>query len=385
MSEEAQPVTTKTYDFAIVGAGIAGASFAARIAPRARVLLLEREPQPGYHATGRSAALYSALYGNAEICALTRGSRAFFDAPPAGFAQHPLLTPRGVLYAGTAKDAESAAQICSSPLAVAVNTARAQTLVPVLRAEAAACNAFEASACDIDVNALHQGFLRMAKAAGATTVNTAGVTALERSSSGWRVVTASGTHEAQVVVNAAGAWADELAALAGAATLGLQPLRRTASLLEAPQALDSAGWPAVIAADESFYFKPDAGLLLVSPADETASAACDAQPEELDVAIGVDRVESATTLSVRRVVRSWAGLRTFAPDRRPVVGYDSRMDDFFWLAGQGGYGVQTAPALSELATALALRQGVPAYLEAEGLKAAALAPGRFTPALRSAA
>lgn len=365
------------FDFAVIGGGIAGASFAARVAPRARVLLLERETQPGYHSTGRSAALYSALYGNPAIGALTRASRSFFDSPPTGFSDHPLLTPRGVLYAGAAKDRDAVEKICKSPLATRVSTAEAHARVPVLREAAAAFTAFEPHAFDVDVNALHQGFLRMAKAGGATLLNNAGVLALERAAGGWRITTSAGVHEARVLVNAAGAWADAVAALAGAGPLGLQPLRRTALIVDAPQAVHSAAWPAVIAADESFYFKPDSGLLLVSPADETPSAPCDAQPEELDIAVCIDRIESATTLSVRRVVRSWAGLRTFAPDRSPVVGYDASMNNFFWLAGQGGYGVQTAPALSELAAALALRRALPAHLAAEGFEADAVAPQRL--------
>jgi D-arginine dehydrogenase len=372
------------FDFAVIGAGIAGASFAARMAPHARVLLLEQEPQPGYHATGRSAALYSALYGNAAITALTRASRPFFDAPPPSFADHPLLTPRGVLYCGGEADQAAVDDIAASPLATPLDTAAALARVPVLKPSAARWVAFEASACDIDVNALHQGFLRMARSAGAVLATDAAVTALEFAGC-WRISTAAGPYEAEVLVNAAGAWADQIASLAGAAPLGLTPLRRTALLLETPGAGNSAHWPAVIGADESFYFKPDAGLLLASPADETPTAPGDAQPEEMDIAICVDRVEAATTLSIRRVVRAWAGLRTFAPDRSPVVGYDARMNNFFWLAGQGGYGVQTAPALSELAAALALGHPVPASLADQGLLAARLSPARLSPALRAVA
>ena len=369
--------TAGPFDFAVIGAGIAGASFAARIGGGKRVLLLERERFPGYHSTGRSAALYSALYGNAPVTAVTRASRAFFDAPPAGFAEHALLAPRGVIYAGSENDADAVAAIARSPLAGPIGTTQVLARVPVLRAQAAACAAWEPGAFDVDVHALHQGFLRMAKAAGTVLAAQAEVTALERSGGRWRIATAGGiTYEAEVVVNAAGAWADALAQLAGLAPLGLQPLRRTALLFD-PQAGATAGWPAVIAADESFYFKPDAGLLLASPADETPSDPCDAQPEELDIAVCVDRIEAATTLQVRRVTRTWAGLRTFAPDRTPVVGYDGRAEGFFWLAGQGGYGVQTAPALSETAAALALRQALPAHVADEGLCAAALAPQRL--------
>ncbi len=366
-----------TYDFAIVGAGIAGASLAARLSQHARVLLLERESAPGYHTTGRSAALYSALYGNDCITAITRASRAFFEQPPSGFCEHPLLAPRGVLYAGGEPDAQAIDAIAASPLAQRISTARALELVPVLQPASAVHCAYEADAFDLDVNALHTGFLRQARRAGAVLVCDAGLTTLRRQAGIWQLDTTAGAFAANVVVNAAGAWADAVAQLAGAQPLGLQPLHRTAIVIEPPAGVDSGRWPAMIAADESYYFKPDAGLLLASPADETPSAACDAQPDDLDIAICVDRLETRTSLRVRRVVRAWAGLRTFAPDRTPVVGYDPQVDGFFWLAGQGGYGVQTAPALSDIAAALALRRELPAQVVAEGVDAAMLAPGRF--------
>lgn len=364
------------FDFAIIGGGMAGASLAARLAPRANVLLLETEQFSGYHSTGRSAALYSALYGNPPIQALTRASRGFFDAPPAGFTEHPLLTRRGVLYAGGAEHAQAVAEIARSPLARQIESAQAREMVSVLREETSQSVAYEPDACDVDVNALHQGFLRMAKAAGATVVNRAQTTALAHNG-GWHLTTSGGDFTSDVIVNAAGAWADTVATLAGAQPLGLQPLLRTAINIDGPAGVDVAGWPAVIAADESFYFKPDAGVLLASPADETPCDPCDAQAEELSIAICVDRIERATTLSVARVRRSWAGLRTFAPDRTPVVGYDDLCPGFFWLAGHGGYGIQTAPALSQAAASLAMSEFLPGFIEEEGLTAAELAPGRL--------
>jgi D-arginine dehydrogenase len=363
-----------TYDFAVVGSGIAGASIAARLAAHARVVLLEREPGPGYHSTGRSAALYSALYGNDVITAVTRASRAFFDAPPQGFSDHPLLSPRGVLYAGDDAAAENIEQIGASPLAERITTRRALELVPVLRPQAATQCAYEPGAFDVDVHALHQGFLRMAKSSGVTVVYNAEVRALDAGKL-WRIVTAAGDFRAQTIVNAAGAWADTLARLAGAQPCGVQPLRRTAMIIDAPP--NSERWPAMIAGDESYYFKPDAGKLLASPADETPSDPCDAQPEELDIAICADRIETHTTLQVKRVVRAWAGLRSFAPDRTPVVGYDAAVEGFFWLAGQGGYGVQTAPALSEIAAALALCKHMPDHIVAEGFVADRVSPRRL--------
>lgn len=365
------------YDFAIVGAGIAGASVAARLAGSARVLILEREPAPGYHSTGRSAALYSALYGNDTITAITRASRAHFDRPPPGFCEHPLLVPRGVLYAGTADDAEAVAGLCQSPLARRLTTAEALQLVPVLNEAAAQECAYEPDAFDIDVNELHQGFLRMARSAGARLANNAGLQRLERKPGLWTLVTAAGEFQARVLVNAAGAWADSVAVLAGARPLGLQPLLRTALIIDSPGP-DSARWPLVVGADESYYFKPDAGMLLASLADEKPSEPCDAQPDDLDIAVCVDRIESRTTLRIKRVVRSWAGLRTFAPDRTPIVGYDPAVERFFWLAGQGGYGVQTSPALSDIAASLALRKDIPAYILDEGFVPASISPSRFS-------
>ncbi|MDO9453909.1 MAG: FAD-binding oxidoreductase [Stagnimonas sp.] len=367
----------QTYDYAVIGAGIVGASFAARMAPKASVLLLEAEPHPGYHSTGRSAALYTCLYGNELVRAITRAGREFLDAPPPGFAEHPLLTPRGRLYVGGEHSRETIEAFCTSPYVRKMTSAEARAWVPVLRPEAVVHTALDTSAHDIDVNALHLGFLRMAKAAGASLVCNAGVMALEHNQGGWRIVTASGEFRARVLVNAAGAWADTLAGLAGIAPLGITPLRRTAMLIDSPDAAGSANWPAVIAADASYYFKPDAGLILASPCDETPSEPCDAQPEELDIAIGVDRIETATTLNIRRVTRSWAGLRTMTLDRSPVVGYDPRCEDFFWLAGLGGYGVKTSPALSTFAASLALREAAPESFEEVGITAAAMAPNRL--------
>lgn len=370
----------KHFDFAIIGAGIAGASIAARMARQARVLLLEQESAPGYHSTGRSAALYSALYGNDTIKAITRASRAFFDSPPAGFCEYPLLSPRGVIYAGGDADAAFIAEIASLPLAESMETAEAIKRVPILTEESAAHCAWEPDAFDVDVHALHQGFLGMARNADAELVCGAGVTELKREVYGWRIVTTNGEFRATVVINAGGAWADRIAQLAGARELGIQPLRRTAMIIDAGIRGDFSRWPAVIAGDESWYIKPDAGLMLASPADETPTDPCDAQPEELDIAICADRIENRTRLQIKRVVRAWAGLRSFAPDRSPVVGYDAKVDNFFWLAGQGGYGVQTSPALSEIAAALALRQPIPGHILAEGFDAAAVSPARFCPA-----
>lgn len=371
----------QSYDFVVVGGGIAGASFAARVAPHARVLVLEQEVAPGYHATGRSAALFSALIGDATVQRLTRASRHFFDRPPAGFSPHPLLTPRQALHIGTGAQAELAAQRLALPETRVMDAATALSQVPILCPHAVAHAVLEPAACDIDVHGLHQGFIDSAKAQGAVFLNRAVVDGLESAAGGWLIEAAGQTWKAHTLVNAAGAWADEVARMAGLRARGLQPLRRTALLADLPAGVTAHAWPAVIALDESFYFKPDAGWLLISPADETPSPPCDAQAEEWDVAVAIDRVENATTLSIQRVARSWAGLRTFAPDRLPLVGYDPEHPQFFWLAGQGGYGVQTSPALSAFAADLALGRPLAEELQAAGLDSPAVfSPGRrFAP------
>jgi D-arginine dehydrogenase len=370
-------------DFLVCGAGIAGASIAAELAGAASVVVVEREDAAGYHTTGRSAALYVASYGNVTIRALTAASRPFFDAPPPGFAEHPLLTPRGCLHIGAAAQADQLDALASDLAATGVSVSRigsdaACAMVAVLRPDIVAGGVYEPGAADIDVAALHGGYLRLARQRGARIALAAGLSALERTAEGWRATLASGeTLDAQVVVNAAGAWGDEVAVLAGAAPVGLTPCRRTAMILEAPANMDISGWPAVIDVDEGFYFKPEAGRILASPADETPSVPTDAAPEALDVAICVDRLQGVADIPVRRVLRAWAGLRTFAADRTPVIGFAPGALGFFWFAGQGGYGMQIAPAAARLGAALARGEAAPTDIAALGVEAAALSPARF--------
>jgi len=370
-----------TFDVVVIGAGIAGAAAAYELAADRSVLLLEQESHPGYHTTGRSAALFAETYGNAAIRALTVGSRRFYEQPPAGFAA-PLLSPRGIVMVARPDQAEQLDQWVQSvgPAASAMTAVEVLARVPLLRRDYVGAGAFEPGAMGIDVHALHDGYLRGAKARGTTIVTGAELAGLTRSGTGWTVRSGAGTWTAGTVVNAAGAWADQVAALAGAAPCGLQPMRRTAITVDLPDGMDASAWPVVIDIDERFYFKPEGGRLLLSPADETPMPPCDVQPDELDIAICVDRVQRAADLPVRRVVHSWAGLRSFVADRTPVVGFDPGVPGFFWLAGQGGYGIQTAPAMGRLAAALLARRGVPPdladLLAAGGVDAAALAPGR---------
>ncbi|MBK9443774.1 MAG: FAD-binding oxidoreductase [Comamonadaceae bacterium] len=369
-------------DILIIGAGMAGAAAAYYLAPHRRVLLLEREAQPGYHATGRSAAMFAQTYGNATVRALTTASKSFYVNPPAGFSDYPLVTPRGALIVGSAADQEALAQTWQALRALVPNVqwwSQTDILqrVPVLQPEMAQCGIYEPDAMDMDVHAIHQGFLRGAKASGAQLLCDAEVTQVQRGPEGWHVKTRAGNFVAPVLINAAGAWCDVLAQLAGVAPVGLQPKRRTAFIIDTPPGCDISAWPLVINAQESFYFKPDAGMLLLSPANEDPVEAQDAQPEELDVAIAVDRIEAATTLQIRQVRRKWAGLRSFVADKTPVVGFAPDAPGFFWLAGQGGYGIQTAPAMGQLAAALVQDLPLPPHIAHLGLNASDVAPGRF--------
>lgn len=371
----------QTTDVLIIGAGMAGASAAYSLAPHLRVVVLEREAQPGYHATGRSAAMYSETYGNATVRALTTASKAFYFNPPAGFSDYPLLTPRGALIVGGAARHDQLREALRSMQALVPNIewwTQDQILrrVPVLRPEAAMYAVYEPDAMDMDVHAIHQGFLRGAKNAGVRLVCDAEVSQVTCEGGVWCVHTAAGRFCAPLLINAAGAWCDEIAQLAGVAAVGLVPKRRTAFTAPAPAGTDISGWPLVIDADEGFYFKPDAGMLLASPANEDPMTPQDVQPEELDVAIAVDRLEQATTMTFPKVRRKWAGLRSFVADKTPVAGFAPDAPGFFWLAGQGGYGIQTAPALGELAAALVRGLPVPPAIAALGVRAEDLSPTR---------
>jgi D-arginine dehydrogenase len=375
----------KRCDFLVIGAGIAGASAAYELAATGRVLVLERESQPGYHTTGRSAALFTETYGNATMRALTRASKAFLTSPPAGFASVPLLARRGTLLAARA-DQRAALERTFAECSVLVGNlelwtgARVRERVPVFTEAQVDGGLWEPDAMDIDVHALHQGFLRGLRARGSEVVCNAEVVALEREGETWRVETRSQRYVAPIVVNAAGAWADEIGRLAAAAPIGLVPKRRTAITFDPPRGASIERWPAVIDVDEQWYFKPDAGRILASPADETPSPPCDAQPDEYDIAVLIDRITNATTLSIPRIHAKWAGLRSFVADKTIVAGFDPRLRGFFWLAGQGGYGIQTAPAAGRVAAALARGEPLPEDVQALGVRAGDLAPDR--PALR---
>lgn len=356
------------YDCIVIGAGIAGASIAAELAKGLKVLLLERESQPGYHTTGRSAAIYTIAYGPPVIRALTRASAGFFNVPNSEFLSAPLLSKRGVVFVAR-QDQRDAMQALHNDLGdavVALDAGEVAQAVPLLREGYASSGLFDVTASDIDVHALHQHYLRTYKSRGGDVRVNANVTALERGQD-WTIQTANGAVMAPILINGAGAWADEIAALAGIARRGLVPKRRTALMVAPPDDVQPDNWPMVVDVDEQFYLKPDAGKLLISPADADPLPPCDAQPDEMQIAICIDRIERAFGLSIRKIESKWAGLRSFLSDGCPLAAYEPTAPGFFWLAGQGGYGIQTAPALARAAAALVQGRALPNDITDQGV------------------
>jgi D-arginine dehydrogenase len=353
---------SEAVDVLIVGGGIAGTSLAARLAEKASVAVLEAEDNLGMHATGRSAALLVEAYGPPTVRRLTRMSRAFFEAPPQGFTEAPLARRRGgLVYAGPADGERLAREYELARYSTRVqwlDSAAVSKACPLLRPGVAEAGFLEPDALDLDTNALLQGFARSARRAGVRFLTGAPVRMLERRANGWRVFTPAGEITCAVLVNAAGAWADEVAALAGVPRLKLQPMRRTAATIQVSAEIEALlpALPFVAPADESFYFKPEARSIMVSLSDETPSGPCDAWPDDLDVALALDRFHTATLVPPVRPIATWAGLRTFAPDRNPAIGFDPAAPAFFWHAGLGGYGIQTSPALSAISAKLMLRE-----------------------------
>jgi len=374
------------YDHLVIGAGMSGISAASELALHSTTLLLETETAPGYHSTGRSAALFTPNFGSPVVRALNRAGHAFFARPAPAFTDAPLLQPRGALtIAAPGEEAlidELILSASSEHPIRAVSPAQALTRAPLLRTEGVAAAAFEPGVMDIDVSALQQGFLRQFRARGGTLVPGCNVERLVPDATGWWVSCATRTFTAGVVVNAAGAWAGEVATLAGIDSPELTPRRRTAIVVDVPAGLAVANLPVVDFAGSAAYFKPDAGRLMASLGDETPDRPHDVQPDDYDVAVLVDWLERQTTLEVQGVDSSWAGLRTFVADQAPVVGFDDRAPGFFWLAAQGGYGIMMAPALARLTAGLVSGEGVPADLSADGVTQASLAPGRAGLALR---
>lgn len=363
---------TENYDIAIIGAGMAGASLAAELAPHAKVLLAEAEAQPGYHATGRSAAFWEECYGGPQIVPLTLASGPYLD-------QHGFLNRRGALYIGQTRDEEAIDAFLhrfseSGATLERLGRDELETRLPGLRPGWTAA-IWEPACADIDVAGLHAHYLKLARGAGAELRCSARLQMANRERNRWILdLGAAGKARAGIIVNAAGAWADDVAGLAGAKPLKIVPLRRTVAQLRVDPAPSDA-LPLVLGINGDFYFKPENGRLWVSPQDETRSAPCDVAAEELDLAIAVDRMEKVVDWRVAAVERKWAGLRSFAPDRLPVYGFDPARRGFFWFAGQGGFGIQTAPAAARLGAQLLL--GKPRDELTDTLEAELYSPARF--------
>ncbi len=369
-------------DFLIIGAGIAGTSCGNWLSRDHSVILLEMEAHPGYHTTGRSVAVYTEAYGPRTVRALAKSGFSFLTAPPSSFTDVALSRPFGFLFIAredqlASLDAALGAVQELSPDISMISPDEAAAKVPVLRRDYLAGAFLDPNALSLDVNAIHQGYIRGLKSHGGEIVCNAAVSELTRKNGKWHVTTPQGEFAAPVVINAAGAWADVVAEMAGTGTIGLVPKRRTViATIPANVAVDDS-WPLVMDTDEEFYFKVDAGTVLGSPADETPVPPQDVQPEEIDIAYVVDKLQTATTMEIRRLQRSWAGLRSFVADGVPVAGYAPDVDGFFWCAGQGGYGIETSYGMGRCSAALAVGDDLPADVRAFGVAAGDLSPERL--------
>jgi D-arginine dehydrogenase len=359
-------MTDTAADVLIIGAGIAGASLAWRLGGHGlRVTLLDMEDRAGYHATGRSAAMYEPRFGPPVIRALTVASAPFFLNPPDGFCHTPLSAPRGTLMAGEVGDDALIADALAMGFEP-ISLVQAKRLLPPLRIEALTSCLYDPETRDLDVDALHQACLRAHKRQGGALVLNAELQSASRQNGVWHVVSKAGEFTSPILVNASGAWADIAASRCGVKPLGFTPKRRSMAVITAPE--DAGAWPQIFPAREDFYAKPAGGKLLVSPSDADPAEPHDAFADDMRLAEGIEAFQRLMDVDVDRLDSSWGGLRTFAPDGDPVVGYDTQMDGFFWLAGQGGYGIQTMPALSEFAAALLLKQDLPDFISRDTLR-----------------
>ncbi|MGE3873567.1 MAG: NAD(P)/FAD-dependent oxidoreductase [Parvibaculaceae bacterium] len=376
----------ETADIIVIGGGIAGASVGARLAGDRKLVVLEMEDRPGHHSTGRSAATYEPNYGPPSIRSLTRASRDFFETPPPGFAASPLVSPRHTVFVVPDHQRPQAEALLASGADFSpISIAEARRQFPPLREAYVKEALLDPTTADIDVDLLHQGFLRLIKAQGGAIVCKAEVREITRRDGAWEVSTPIGVFAAPVVVNAAGAWGDVIAEKAGLAPIGLQPKRRSMAVVPVAAGMDVMAWSFVGDVGETWYAKPSGGRLLVSPAEAEPVAPHDAYADDMTLAEGIARFQEAVDIEVTRLDGSWGGLRSFAPDGNPVCGFDGDAEGFFWLIGQGGYGIQTSPALGELAAALVRHKAVPGYIEREGLEPEELSPARFRQPTETAA
>ena len=371
---------TNQSDFLVIGAGIAGVSVAAHLAEHASVTILEMEDRPAYHTTGRSAATFEPNYGPKPILALTRASADFFKKPHAGFAEGTLLTPRTSLFLEPHDQAEAAQAFLGFATNVQeLGPVDLVKVLPVLRPNYARRGFLDSSTGDLDVDLIFGGFMKEFKARGGKLVLSSPAQTISKIGTHWTITTPQGEFSAPILINAAGAWGDELAKLAGIKPVGLTPKRRSIGVIPVEGHADFMSWPMATDCGETWYAKPQSGKMIVSSADATPVDPHDAYADDMAIAEGVERLMEATTIEVNRLEHSWGGLRTFAPDGAPVVGFDPSTEGFFWLVGQGGYGIQSAPALSRTAAALALRHPLPEDVIAHGLVLSEISPNRLRP------
>ena len=375
--------TQTIFDYVVIGAGISGASVAYELSLKKQsVLIIEMEEFPGFHATGRSAAFFAETYGNHTVRCLTKASRDFFENAPKNFCENELFKARGALFIARDDQLEKLNQFYMevsklSDKVVQEDAAFALRKVGKLIPETIAGCVWDPDSQEIDVAALHQGYLKLAKQNGAELKLNAAVTELINSENHWQIKTKDKIFSAKVIVNAAGAWADKVAQMAAVKPVGLVPKKRTVAVVPIEKSIDVNDWPLVVDIDEEFYFKPEGGNLLLSPADETPVEPMDAYTEMMDVAVAVERVTAVLDIEIKQVSHEWAGLRTFVEDKSPVIGFDSENSSFFWLAGQGGYGIQMAPACAKLAASLMLGEKPSESLLAFGFEISTVLPQRI--------
>lgn len=374
------------FDYLVIGAGISGAAASYELAGAGTVALIEAETMPGYHSTGRSAALYTRNYGVPTVQRINAASHGFFMKPPEEFAERPLLTPRGALTIAAPGDEDKLEKVLSlsSPgnEIELISATRVLKMAPLIRPEWVGAAAYEPGVMDMDVDALHQGYLRGLRRRGGRLFCSAPISGLTQRNGLWQAAAGDASFEGRVIINAAGAWADKVAALAGASPVGLVPKRRTGVIVNAPSDVSVESLPSVEFIDGEAYLKPEAGKIMASPGDQTPVEAQDIQPDEWDIAVIMDWLDRRTLVPVRRVESSWAGLRTFTADGAPVVGFDGTVENFFWLAGQGGFGIMMAPTLGRLTADMINGRAADSLAEI-GLSEGDISPSR--PSLRATA
>lgn len=367
-------------DFVVVGGGIAGAAATAFLSAHGDVTLLEQESSLAYHTSGRSAAMLVENYGSAGSRPLVKAARPFLESPPEGSADSPLLSDRAVMWVAGDDDiadieSKAASVVADGAGGRLITPEEAISLMPILDPNWIGAALYEPSGADIDVAGLHQAFVRIARANGAEIITSSPLTSATRTGHGWEVVSGDKTFEASAIINAGGAWGDEIARRSGLQPIGLQPYRRTAFMV--PGRDDAADWPMIVETAERWYLRPDGVQFLCSLAEEVPSEPLDAKPRMEDVALAIDRINHATTLGIRTVNSQWTGLRTFSPDRDLVIGEDPTAPGFFWLVGQGGIGIQTSPAYGALVASQVVGSDLPAGLSEAGVDPDRTHPARF--------